>query len=132
MTKTRAEQIRDMNNKELSEWFYDNFVFDCADCMAKDICDKLPNDDDETDCVDLVKAWLEEEPLPTLKVGDIIEMCTDVYGVRASWVVASDAKLYTTDGRYSCMELKDLDYDKIYAIYSIEPNKSPKIIWERI
>lgn len=130
MTKTRAEQIRDMNNEELSKWFYDNFVFDCNDCITKDICDKLPNDD-ETECVDLVKAWLEETPLPTLKVGDIVEMSTDVYGVRASWVVASDAKLYTTDGRYSCMELKDLDYDKVNAIYSVEPNESPKIIWER-
>lgn len=130
MIKTRADEIRDMNNEELSEWFYDNFVFDCNDCMAKDMCDKLPNDD-ETECVDLVKAWLEEILSPTLKVGDIVEMSTDVYGVGASWVVASDAKLYTTDGRYDCMELKDLDYSKINAIYSVEPNGSPKIIWER-
>lgn len=130
MVKTRADKIRDMNNEELSEWFYDNFVFGCNDCMAKDICDKLP-DDDETECVDLIKAWLEKTPLPTLKVGNVLELNTDTYGVVVCLVVGSDLNLYSTDGRHKCIDMADLDYGKIRAIYSVEPGEEPKLIWER-
>lgn len=130
MVKSRAEQIKEMDIDALSNWVYDNFVFDCGECPAKEQCDKLP-DADETECTDLIKDWLNETEKPTLSVGDILELSTDTYGVVSSWVVASDSNLYSTDGRYKCIETSDLDYSKIRAIYSVKPDEEPKLIWER-
>lgn len=129
MSKSRFDEIRDMNIEELSEWFYNNFVFDCNDCMAKDICDKLPNDD-ETNCVDLVKAWLNEVNVPTLIVGDLLVLDSG-NGTTATGVVASDDMVYITDGIFRCIELDKLDYNKILAIYRVAPDEKPELFWER-
>lgn len=128
MSKTRFEEVMNMDISEFADWISSTF-YGCEKCPVKDNCDDI-GDDDGTDCIDLILAWLNEVNVPTLIVGDLLELDSG-NDTTATGVVASDDMVYITDGRYRCIDLDKLDCNKILAIYRVAPDEEPKLFWER-
>lgn len=123
MSRTRFNEIMSMNISEFADWISSTFS-GCVGCPVKDRCD------DDVDCTDLIITWLNEINVPTLIVGDLLELDSG-NGTRATAIVASDDMVYITDGIFRCIELDKLDYNKILAIYRVIPDEKPELIWER-